>query len=275
MVSFIAFALVIWEKVPNNSQLSTLYVWWHFFFLPPISVPTHYRILSVPLPCLILIFPLVGFISFLSPLTLNSPTLRLHTNHSSFNTPLRRYNIMEYIQRAGQQSIHTCIKQFIIGKMTIRLYLITWRIVWSCNLRLQFSVSWRPLQAQLADNSIHDGTVFSMAHSNVILQGVGHKNQIGPTSPQLSYSLSNKTGHWFYRFVQGILWDISDSHKISLCIIKSEMKMIPQICPLYNDNEPTTLTLPPTELQWIHWVKTSSQGQFGVSKTWAMPCVLS
>ena len=140
-----------------------------FFFLPPISVPTHYRILSVPLPCLILIFPLVGFISFLSPLTLNSPTLRLHTNHSSFNTPLRLEGTILWktssVLYNGQQSIHPCIKQFIIGKMIIRLYLITWRIVWSCNLRLQFSVSWRPLQAQLADKSIHDGTVFSMAHS--------------------------------------------------------------------------------------------------------------
>lgn len=68
-------------------KLSSLYICDIFF--PPILVPAHYRILSVPLPCLILIFPLVGFISFLSPLTLNSPTLRLHTNHSSFNTPLR------------------------------------------------------------------------------------------------------------------------------------------------------------------------------------------
>lgn len=43
------------------------------FFPFPIWVPTHYRILSVPLPSLILIFPLVGFISFASPLTLTLP----------------------------------------------------------------------------------------------------------------------------------------------------------------------------------------------------------
>lgn len=64
----------------------------HFIFVEffsPILVPAHYRTLSVPLPFLILIFPLVGFISFFSPLTLNSPTLRLHTNHFSFNTTLR------------------------------------------------------------------------------------------------------------------------------------------------------------------------------------------
>ena len=77
----------------NLKTFITLYLviffFFLFFFFSPISVPAHYRILSVPLPCLILIFPLVGFISFLSPLTLNSPTLRLHTNHSGFNTPLR------------------------------------------------------------------------------------------------------------------------------------------------------------------------------------------
>lgn len=83
-------------------------------FFSPISVPTHYRILSVPLPCLILIFPLVGFISFLSPLTLNSPTLKLHTNHSSFNTPLRLagtilWKTSTVLEYNGQQSIQTCI----------------------------------------------------------------------------------------------------------------------------------------------------------------------
>lgn len=111
MLSSMAFSLVLKENVLNNRQLSSLC--FVIFLHPPILVPTHYRILSVPLACLILIFPLVGFISFLSPLTLNSPTLGLHTNHSSFNTPLRLegtilWNTSTALLYNDKQSIPTC-----------------------------------------------------------------------------------------------------------------------------------------------------------------------
>lgn len=95
-LSYCASPAVLYQNVPNNTNFHHFIFGEVFFFFPPspISVPTHYRILSVPLPCLILIFPLVGFISFLSPLTFNSPTLKLHTNHSSFNTLLRLAGII-------------------------------------------------------------------------------------------------------------------------------------------------------------------------------------
>lgn len=58
------------KNIPSNLQTSSLYFWWLFFFFSLRPISALYRTLSVPLPCFILIFPLVGFMSFSSVLTL-------------------------------------------------------------------------------------------------------------------------------------------------------------------------------------------------------------
>lgn len=150
-------------------------------FFSPILVPAHYRTLSVPLPFLILIFPLVGFISFFSPLTLNSPTLRLHTNHFSFNTPLRLAGTILWktstaLYYNDHRNILSCIWNLIEEK---------WLYVQLCSLRKIPYCAFKAHKWENIDEKQNKNILFSKTAKLMLLE-VGQKNYWNPTFSQMS-----------------------------------------------------------------------------------------